>query len=88
MVLPQVKNLQNQLFTLVGLGLFVVGLWFTKRNMLHTNWRVVIGTTVIFLNCVDMVFVFCTIFDVVRDQYFYLGETVITEIPYGNCADN
>ena len=37
--------------------------------------------TTVFLNVVDMPFTFCTIFDVVRDQYFYLGETVLVEIP-------
>jgi hypothetical protein len=71
------------MFTLVGLMLFALGLWLTKRNMLHVNWRWMIAGTVIFLNCVDMVFVFCTVYDVVRNQYFYLGETVIIEVPYG-----
>ena len=32
------------------------------------------------LNGVDMIFVFCTIFDVVRNQYFYLGELVIAPV--------
>ncbi len=30
-----------------------------------------------------MPFAFCTIFDVVRNQYFYLGETFLIEIPDG-----
>ena len=30
------------------------------------------------LNLIDMVFVFSTVFDVVRNQYFYLGETVLS----------
>ena len=28
-----------------------------------------------------MPFVFLTVFDVVRNQYFYLGETVLVEVP-------
>ena len=30
-----------------------------------------------------MPFEFCTIFDVVRNQYFYLGETFLMELPDG-----
>ena len=37
--------------------------------------------TTLFLNLVDMPFVFLTVFNVVRNQYFYLGETVLIEIP-------
>ena len=41
----------------------------------------------ILLNCIDMPFVFLTVFDVVRNQYFYLGETVLVEVPYAaNCV--
>ena len=37
--------------------------------------------TTILLNVLDMPFAFLTIFGVVRNQYFYLGEAVLTEIP-------
>ena len=30
---------------------------------------------------IDMPFCFCTIYDIVRDPYFYLGETVLQGIP-------
>ena len=33
------------------------------------------------LNVVDMPFVFLTIYSVIRNQYFYLGETVLYEVP-------
>ena len=33
------------------------------------------------LNVVDMPFVFLTIYSVIRNQYFYLGETVLIEVP-------
>jgi hypothetical protein len=52
-----------------------------KKHYLMASWRKMLLYTTVFLNCVDMVFVFCTIYDVVRNQYFYLGETVIVEIP-------
>ena len=33
-----------------------------------------------FLQITDVPFQLCTIFDVVRNQYFYLGETFIQEV--------
>ena len=76
-----VKSLQNQLFSIVGSALFAFGLWLVKTRFLNTSWRLMLVTTSLFLNCIDMVFVFCTVYDVVRNQYFYLGETVLVEIP-------
>jgi len=40
-----------------------------------------LGLTTVFLNLVDMPFVFLTVWDVVRNQYFYLGEAVLYEVP-------
>jgi len=76
-----VKTFQNALFSLVGLGLFAAGLYLVKTHLLDRSWRMMLLVTTVFLNLVDMPFTFCTIFDVVRDQYFYLGETVLVEIP-------
>jgi len=77
-----VKNLQNQLFSIMGSALFATGLWLVKRHFLSHSWRGMLLTTGILLNCIDMPFVFLTVFDVVRNQYFYLGETVLVEVPY------
>jgi len=76
-----VKTFQNALFSLIGLGLFAGGLYLVKQHLLDRSWRAMLLVTTVFLNFVDMPFTFCTIFDVVRDQYFYLGETVLVEIP-------
>merc|ERR1711966_80825 len=37
--------------------------------------------TTVILNATDMIIAFLTIFDVVRNQYFYLGESILDEIP-------
>eukprot|EP00927_Polykrikos_kofoidii_P086157 TRINITY_DN9574_c0_g1_i5.p1 TRINITY_DN9574_c0_g1~~TRINITY_DN9574_c0_g1_i5.p1 ORF type:complete len:583 (+),score=64.03 TRINITY_DN9574_c0_g1_i5:54-1751(+) len=76
-----VQNLQNQLFTLVSLFLFTFALWLVKKRFLNASWRRMLFTTAVFLNVTDSLFSFATIFDVVRNQYFYLGETIIDEIP-------
>ena len=76
-----VKALQNSLFSLVGLVVFSCGLWLVKKRLLHMSWRYLTLITTIFLNVIDMPFSFCTVYDVVRDPYFYLGETVLQGIP-------
>ena len=102
-----VKNLQNQLFSIVGSALFAAGLWLVKRHFLNYSWRSMLLTTGVLLNLIDMPFVFLTVFGVVRNQhsdpnphpnpdpnpnpnpnanqvrnqYFYLGETVLVEVP-------
>ena len=76
-----VRSLQNSLFSLVGLVVFSCGLWLVKKRLLHRSWRELTLVTTIFLNVIDMPFSFCTIYDIVRDPYFYLGETVLQGIP-------
>lgn len=76
-----VKNLQDQIFSLFGHLLFAAGLWLVKRHFLNTSWRRMLIVTALLLNLLDLFFVTCTVFDVVRNQYFYLGETVLYEVP-------
>ena len=76
-----VQNLQNQIFSLVGLGLFAAGLALVRAKFLNKSWRMMLLVTTLFVNLVDMPFVFLTVFNIVRNQYFYLGETVLIEIP-------
>lgn len=66
-----VKNLQANVFQLLGNALFVVGLWGVKRHGLTLNWRVLLFGSQALLQLLDMPFQLCTIFDVVRNQYFY-----------------
>jgi len=76
-----VENFENQLFTLFGNVLFAFGLWLVKKRFLHTSWHRLLMVTMIFLQLVDGFFTSLTIFDVVRNPFFYLGEAVLTEIP-------
>ena len=40
-----VKNLQNQLFSIVGMMLFAYGLWLTKKYYLNASWkRMLVGS--------------------------------------------
>lgn len=85
---PEVKmnwaragNLQNQLFSALGNFLFILGLWVVKARFLNVSWRLMLALTTVFLQVVDSFFSALTIFGVVRNQYFYLGEAVLTQLP-------
>jgi MFS family permease len=66
-----VKNLQASLFQLFGHALFVIGLGLVRKYGLHLNWRWLLLGSQAMLQLFDAPFQFCTIFDVVRNQYFY-----------------
>ena len=77
----QVHNMQAALFGIVGAGIFAAGLWIVKSYLLHVSWRHIIAGTTVLLIAVDAVFTYCTVYDVLRNQYFYLGETVVLMVP-------
>lgn len=76
-----VKNLQNQVASIISLIIFAIGLQMIKRYYLNYSWRRMLAFTIITLNITDMICSFLTIYDIYRNQYFYLGETIIDEIP-------
>jgi len=80
-VWADVQNLQNQLFAIAGNGLFVFGLYLMRTRYLHVSWRWMTASTVVLSNLIDMPFTFLTIFDVVRNQYFFLDDSLLTSIP-------
>lgn len=77
----QVHNMQAALFGIVGAGIFALGLWIVKKYLLHVCWRRIIAGTTVLLIAIDSVFTYCTVYDVLRNQYFYLGETVVVMVP-------
>ena len=76
-----VQNLQNQIFRLVGYLIYLGGLSLTRRHLLNASWRKMLAVTVVSLTLTDAFFGLFTIYDVVRNQYFYFGEEVLVEIP-------
>ena len=76
-----VKNLQNQLASFISFGIFAGGIQLVKKYFLNNSWRWMLAVTTILLVFTDSICVFLTIYDIVRNQYFYLGETILDEIP-------
>ncbi|OQR85825.1 Folate-Biopterin Transporter (FBT) Family [Achlya hypogyna] len=79
----EVENLNNQIMTIVSNLVFAaivasIGRWGT-----HWNWRIVVVTTTLSTVCIDSIVQFCTFYDVVRNQWFYLGVPLAEQLPQG-----
>ncbi|CAE7168584.1 unnamed protein product [Symbiodinium pilosum] len=75
------EDLQRQIANMLGTLFALLGCWFMQRFMLNVSWRKIIFGTIIFTVVLDVFPQFLTIFDVVRNQYFYLGEPVTKNVP-------
>lgn len=75
-----VKNLQNQLASLIGICTTGIGLWLFKKYFLDTNWRKLIVVKTFTCIGMDGIPIMFTVFNVFRNQYFYLGEPLLDHI--------
>ncbi|OQS05167.1 Folate-Biopterin Transporter (FBT) Family [Thraustotheca clavata] len=78
----QVENLNIQLMTIVSNLLFAGALAATGRWGTMWNWRFVIVVTTLLMNGIDACVQFLTIYDVIRNQWFYLGVPLAEQLPY------
>ncbi|CAE8627311.1 unnamed protein product [Polarella glacialis] len=76
-----VKMLQQQLSSMLGIWVSAVGLWLAKSFYLEASCRRVILVTCLSTTLLDVVPQLLTIFDIVCNQQFYLGEPILTQIP-------
>ena len=78
-----VQPLNDTVFSIVGTLVFAATLWITKKYGLNWDWRMTILWTTIITIIIDSVVSFLTIFDVVRNQWFWLGVPILEELPVG-----
>jgi hypothetical protein len=76
-----VETLQNQMMNVAGYLLFSVGLLVVRERYLGASWRLMLALTTVSLYVIDAPFQFLTIFGLVRNQYFFLGATLLSELP-------
>ncbi|KDO19339.1 hypothetical protein SPRG_15401 [Saprolegnia parasitica CBS 223.65] len=79
----KVENLNSQIMTIVSNLIFAcivasIGRWGT-----NWNWRIVVVSTTLTTACIDSVVQFCTFYDVLRNQWFYLGVPLAEQLPQG-----
>ncbi|CAE8622165.1 unnamed protein product [Polarella glacialis] len=75
------RQLQRVLFSTAGYALVVGSVWMVRRYFLESSWRKMLIISTISMPLIDAVPTFLTIFDVIRNQYFFMGEELLTKIP-------
>ncbi|OQS06558.1 Folate-Biopterin Transporter (FBT) Family [Thraustotheca clavata] len=79
----QVQNLNLQIITIVSNLIFAcivaaVGRWGT-----NWNWRIVVVSTTLLIAAIDAIVQYCTFYNVLRNQWFYLGVPLAEQLPQG-----
>lgn len=77
-----VEPLNDTIFSSVGNVCFAITLYVMKVYGLNWDWRRTIGYTTVVIIIIDAVLSFMTIFDVYRNQWFWLGVPILEEFPY------
>ncbi|KAE9348895.1 hypothetical protein PF008_g7140 [Phytophthora fragariae] len=62
---------------------FMIGIMVTSKYGLHWNWRGMIIWTGVLVIIVDATVALITVWDVFRNQWFWLGPPIVVEIPSG-----
>ncbi|RLN90358.1 hypothetical protein BBJ28_00023275 [Nothophytophthora sp. Chile5] len=76
-----VHPLNESLFAVLGLLVFSLALYVTKRVGLGWSWRRVIAWTTVAVVILDAVVGMLTVWDVLRSQWFWLGTPILEELP-------
>ncbi|KDO28885.1 hypothetical protein SPRG_05756 [Saprolegnia parasitica CBS 223.65] len=77
-----VENINSQLVTIGGNLLFAAALAAMGRYGTMWNWHLVLLLTTLCANGIDAIVQFATIYNVVRNQWFYLGVPLTENLPY------
>ena len=78
-----VQPLNESISTIVGLVAISLALFCTKTYGLGWDWRRTIAVTTIVTVVIDACVSFVTIFDLFRNQWFWLGVPILEEAPRG-----
>jgi len=77
----KVEPLNDGLMAIVGNSVFLGTLVIFQKIGLNWDWRRTIAVTTIIIVILDSFIVFFTIYDVVRNQWFWLGPPILQELP-------
>lgn len=77
----EVKVLPQQLYHMASSIAEIFAVWMVKRYLLQSSWRKIFFSACIMAVVLDAVPAFLTVFAVVRNQYFYLGEEILSAVP-------
>ncbi|KAH9187720.1 hypothetical protein AeNC1_010300 [Aphanomyces euteiches] len=78
----KVENLNSQLMTIAGNLVFASALGVMAGWGTMWNWQFVVVVTTLAANTIDALVQFFTIYDVVRNQWWYIGVPLAENLPY------
>ncbi|CEG39557.1 folate-biopterin transporter family [Plasmopara halstedii] len=78
-----VTPINNTLNEVLGHLCFMTGIMVTSKYGLHWNWRAMIVVTGAIVIAVDCSVALITIWDIFRNQWFWLGPPIAVQIPSG-----
>ncbi|POM78084.1 Transmembrane protein, partial [Phytophthora palmivora] len=78
-----VTPINSTLNDVLGHVCFMIGIMVTSKYGLHWNWRGMIVLTGIVVIIVDCAVALITVWDVFRNQWFWLGPPIAVQIPSG-----
>ncbi|EGZ14382.1 hypothetical protein PHYSODRAFT_507393 [Phytophthora sojae] len=78
-----VTPLNEKILAIIGNGIFALTLYFTGKYGLQWNWRWMHATMIIAVTVLDAIVTFLTTWDVIRNQWFWLGVPVVENLPSG-----
>ena len=76
-----VQNFQSQIFGIVAYVIYAIGMDITRKRLLNFSWRKMIVYTTVTLNVIDTAMVLLVVYAVVRNQYFFLDDTLLLALP-------
>jgi hypothetical protein len=78
-----VTPINSTLSDILGNLLFMAGIMITSKWGLHWNWRTMIVVTGAVVIVVDCAVAMMVVWDVFRNQWFWLGPPIVVQLPYG-----
>ncbi|CAE7206212.1 viaA [Symbiodinium necroappetens] len=77
----EVRGIQIQMSNALSLLISLAASYLMRRYLLNTSWRKIIFVTSSVSTATDSIPQLLTVFDIVRDPYFYLGEPISRAVP-------
>jgi len=77
----EVRGIQIQMTNALSLLISLAASYLMRRYLLNVSWRKIIFVTSSVATATDSIPSLLTVFDIVRDPYFYLGEPISRAVP-------
>ncbi|CAK5214554.1 unnamed protein product [Aphanomyces euteiches] len=78
-----VEPINDSIFSMLSAALMALGMAVTNAYFLGTDWRLLVAITTIGIVAVDATVTTLTVYDVVRNEWFFLGAPVVNSLAQG-----